>query len=225
MAHRARSGMVAELVERLDRPAAIVWADDDVEWHTGRRAWEAADGSATHHLVVQDDAIVCGDLVAGVEHWLARLPAGAAMSLYFGRTSPFPRQTGHVAALADEAGASWLVLDRLYWGVAAVLPTPYIGPMLAWPRGSRFGMYDQRVSAWLVDHDVPVYHPWPSLVDHRDAPSLLPGHGIRPGRVAHRFAGENVSALDLDLSGPVLDVGPLARVRPRRPTPCGRADR
>src|SRR5690606_23750092 len=40
MAHRARAGMVAELVERLDRPAEVVWDTLRSEWDTGSRAWE-----------------------------------------------------------------------------------------------------------------------------------------------------------------------------------------
>jgi hypothetical protein len=40
---------------------------------------------------------------------------------------------------------------------------------------------------------------WPSLVDHRDVPSLV-GHG--GGRYAHKFIGENASALDIDWSKP-----------------------
>src|SRR5690606_5687709 len=140
------------------------------------------------------------------------------VSLYFGQRSPFPMQTARVAAEADEAGASWLAVDGAHWGVAPILPVRYIRPMLSWKPGARFRMYDQRHSAWLATNRVTPFYPWPSLVAHRDAPSLLPGHGLRPGRVAHRFIGEDASALDLDGAGPVKHVGLLRRVRPVRPS-------
>jgi hypothetical protein len=216
MAHPSRADMVDELTACLDRPAKVVWdRGNNVEWDTGARAWEAHDPAASHHLVVQDDALVCADLVAGLERGLAHIPQGAAASLFFGRLTPFPHQTTHVAGDADEAGASWVAIDGLHWGVAVVLPTELIAPMLAWRPGERYRKYDQRISAWLHTRRITTFYSCPQLVDHRDTTSLIPGHGLRPGRVTHRFAGADRSALDIDWSGPTLTVGLLRRVNPR----------
>ena len=65
--------------------------------------------------------------------------------------------------------------------------------------------------------DIPVWYPWPSLVDHRESPSLVPGRG-HSGRVAHQFIGVDTSALTIDFSGSVLRLPNADSYRPGGPT-------
>lgn len=219
MAHPQRRHLVGRLLEHLDRPAAIAWDERNNEWDTARRAWLTCDSSASHHLVLQDDAVVCRDLCAGLEAALAHVPAEAPLSLYLGQAQP---KRAEVQQIANEAGdtTSWITIDGLHWGVAVVLPTAVIPDMVAWcDRNS--AKYDARVSKWLATRHLATWYPWPNLVDHLDGPSLIPGHGRRPGRRSHRFLGEDVSALDVDWSGAVMNAGTLGAVahpsRPRSP--------
>lgn len=215
MAHPRRADLVEGLVGRLDRLATVVWDQGNDEWGTGSRAWEAHDPTCTHHLVLQDDAVICRDLVAGVEAALGHIPPGSPLCLYFGARVPYQFHTARLASQTSP-DTSWLAIDGMHWGVAVVLPAPLIGPMLAAPDKHP---YDQRISRWLKVQGVTTWYPWPSLVDHQDGPSLIPGHGRTPGRRAHRFLGQDRSALDVDWSGSVVHAGELGKRNRPRPTP------
>lgn len=198
MGHPSRMEMIADLRERLDRPAELILDRHQDRWDTGRRAQLAFDPKATHHLVVQDDAVVCRDLCAGLERAIAATPGDVALSCYIGRVRPYATR---IARAVEQASidVSWITMRDLHWGVAVVLPTPIIERLIrAQDRATSILEYDRRMSRWLVKHGIDVWYTWPSLVDHRDSVSLV-GHG--DGRHAHEFLGADRSALDVDWSG------------------------
>jgi hypothetical protein len=201
MAHPKRADIVTELQVALDRPVKVVWDEKNDRHDTGIRAVEAFDPSASHHLVLQDDAVVPRDLLAGIERALRYIPQDAPMCLYVGRVRPFANEIRRVVARAE--GASWLTMGGIYWGPGIVLPTAHIPELSDWYRSARVTNYDRRVSTWYALHDATVWYPWPCLVDHRDGESIT-GHGV--GRHAHSFIGADRSALDADWTGPVVDV-------------------
>lgn len=216
MAHQKRAGYVPELLERLDREVEVVWDRRNDRWDTGSRAMLAHDPAADYHLVLQDDAVVPPDLLAGVERALRERPAvgdGKPVSLYLGRHSAFRHA---VDAMGDDV--SWVTINGLNWGVGIVMPTALIGECMKWCRPRHdVPNYDKRISRWLETKRMETWHTWPCLVNHRESPSLVPGRGYR-GRVASRFVGEEVSALDVDWSGRVERITPWgsARVKVRR---------
>jgi hypothetical protein len=199
MADPRRAALVPGIVDRLDRDPAVVWDRIRNRWDTGRRAWLAADPSATHHLVLQDDAIVCRDLVAGLEAALEYVPAEAIVTPFMGRRRPMVEKVENAIALADRTGAAFVVMRPLNWGLGIIVPTPAIGDMLRWcDRTAKWPNYDKRIGQYFIREPLwPTWCTWPSLVDHADVPSLA-GHG--PGRTAYRFVGRDRSALDLDWS-------------------------
>jgi hypothetical protein len=209
MAHPRREAMVTELVESLDRPAQVVWDEHNDRHDTGIRAMCAYDPAATHHLVIQDDAVACRDLLAGTEQALEHVPADAPVSLYVGRVRPFRRSVERAVEAAGD-GVSWLTMEGVYWGPAIVVPTATIDDLAAWYRHSTIQNYDRRVSRWFEKHGTACWYSWPSLVDHRGDDSLVTGHNQR--RTAHRFAGTDVSALSVDWSGEVVPIGDTARL-------------
>lgn len=219
MVHPRRDHLIPDLLAAIDRPANVVRDRRDDEWDTGRRAWEAHDPAATHHLVLQDDAIVCGDLVAGLELALAHVPAEAAVSLYMGTLRPDGRQVTTAAYRAQETGAAWIVMPDLKWGVGVLAPTAVIPDMLDHADRSGGRAYDWNLRGYF--HDAvgwPVWCTWPSLVDHRDdEPGLVP-HMIPPSgpRVAHRFLGEHASAVDVDWGSGVVEMPGLEKLAHRR---------
>ncbi|WP_051326000.1 hypothetical protein [Glycomyces tenuis] len=213
MAHPKRSEFIPELEAQLDRPATVAWDDgSNSRWGTGRRALLAYEPAATHHLVIQDDAVIPRDLVAGVEAALQYTPGDVPVCLYVGKTRPYREMVREYVKRAEQ-GASWLVMDQINWGVAIVFPTNIIDDMVAWCDTQRIPNYDSRMSLWFEHQGIPTWYPWPSLVDHRESPSLVPGRG-HSGRVAHRFIGADVSALDIDYSGDVLRLPSVSDYRP-----------
>lgn len=206
MAHPKREEFIPELEKKLDKEPTIVWDKGNDRWDTGRRSMLAYDPKATHHLVVQDDALICQDLVSGVEKALSHLPdpQNSPMCLYIGRVRPQRRPIANLVARAKRHKASFIKLTQMHWGVGIVMPTRYINEMVTWAdRRADIKNYDLRIGRWLQHKQIPVYYPWPSLVDHRDSPSLVPGRTGR-GRRAHVFIGTTNSALDHDWSGTIL---------------------
>lgn len=202
MAHPKREAMVADLLERLDRPATVVWDQINDRHDTGIRSVLAYDPACTHHLVIQDDALPCPDLIAGAERALKWVPQDVPVSLYVGRVRPFAQEIERVVARVGDA-ASWITMRGIYWGPAIILPTHVIDKLAAWYRTSKVQNYDRRVSTWFQRRGLLCWYSWPSLVDHRGDESLVRGGA---GRHAHRFLGEDTSALNVDWSGPVADI-------------------
>lgn len=201
MAHQSRAHLVPELLDRTGIPAELVsWDRRSDRWDTGRRAFEMGiDSGTTHWMVLQDDAVVCRDLIPGLQVALDHVPTDAIACPYVGTRRPLTEKVTAAVNQADAVNASWIVLQTLNWGVAIIVPTATIGDMLTWCDKLTIPNYDKRVGQyyWRV-HNWPCWYTHPSLVDHRDVPSLA-GHG--PDRRAHRFAGEDVSALDLPWDG------------------------
>lgn len=204
MGHPRRQAWIEELVDRLggDVPVALDPYGPSKRpaqrWANGRRAWEMADPGADFHMVIQDDALVCDDLIVGLEKALDQLPDGGLMSPYTGRGRPNQGSVKRAVSEADRFGYSWLATWSLNWGVAIVVPTATIGDMLTWcSQPARVAAnYDQRIGIYY--RDILGWRTWytnPSLVEHRDSDSLI-GHGRGGDRVAHRF--HTGSALDVD---------------------------
>lgn len=212
MAHPSRMSLVSELVGSLDRPAALVWDRLDDAWDTGRRAWQAHDRHADWHLVLEDDAVACRDLVAGLEAALQHVPPESAVSLYTGTLRPDARRVTAAASRANQAGSAWIVMPDVRWGVALAVPTAVIPDMLAHADGQ---VYDWNLRSFFAAVGWPVWCTWPSLVDHRDLPGLVQ-HRVPPSgpRRAHRFL--EGSALDVDWSAGVTYMPGAERLRARR---------
>ena len=197
MAHPRRRPFVDELLTRLDGEVEVVWDEHESEWDTGRRALLAYDEGASHHLVIQDDAIVCPDLLAGVDR-AAAAAGGRPLGLFISRVKPQTRVGLELQRLEDE-GQTFLGMDGPMWGVAVAIPTEQIPDLVAWSdEHSQFRDYDLRMTMFYRAQRIECWYTLPSLVDHRpesESPSLLDGHnGDRP---AHRFIGER-SALEIE---------------------------
>lgn len=207
-AHPKRRDMVDELLTRLGHDAWAVMDNHDDEWDTHKRAWQSwRTKMATHHLVLQDDALPCPDLLPAVETAVDNLPENSVVSLYFGNAKNHPKIKRAVER-ADEHDAAWIITPGTWWGVGIIIPTNLIPGMLDYCTKRR-EVYDRRLSIWC-EHGpggpYPVYSPWPSLVDHLDVDSLV-RPGRPPGRRAYRFIGEDVSAHSWDPARGVVECG------------------
>lgn len=225
MAHPDRSEHVDALIEALGRehPVSVSWdaegpasGNADRVWRNARNAWLMHDPDADWHLLLQDDALVCADLIDGLSVALEFLPAKRqAVSLYLGQGKNVPRKWSSLAEKADLAGAAWIRTDRVMWGVALALPVPAIADMIAFADRRPNVPDDMRVAGWVRKQSLDVWYPWPSLVDHRPVPSLTKHNAA--DRVARRF--HVGSAMGIDWSGSIISDPMLARMRGERSAP------
>lgn len=185
MAHPARTEQAVKLAAEIDAP--IVFDTDNDEWQTGARAWQSlADSGASFAAVVQDDALPIDGFRRHLEQVAAAMPDRTACSLYVGTGRPRAEQVRRAVTEADRTDASWLECDGLLWGVAVMLPTEHITPLLHWAQASPLP-YDQRISAWYRSRGQRVRHCWPSIVDHADGERLVDTGGppTSPRRAWH----------------------------------------
>jgi hypothetical protein len=223
MAHPDRAAEVSELLAALDRPVPVHWDDEgpasgnaDRVWRTARGAWSLFDPDADRHVLIQDDAIVCADYLAGLEQALVHVPPSAVVSPYLGQPGRVaPARWGVLQTSAERVGASWIRGERVMWGVSLVLPTNDIPAMIDWADRRAGVPDDMRVGGWAKRENREVWYPWPSLVDHRTIASLTKHNAAE--RVARRH--HTGSALDLRWDGPVLSDPMLIRRRGSRSAP------
>lgn len=205
MAHPKRRRWFPYLTKKLDDPRFVIDEGWNNRHRTGRLALEAYDPAASHHLVVQDDTLICQDFLPAVEH-IAALVGDTPVSFYAGRVRrnhpSWPvRQAVNKAA---KNGTSWVAADGPRWGPAIMLPVPWLDDLTAWYRGKRIRNYDRRIFVYNRKRRQGVcWYTAPSLVDHRTVKEhrnvSLAARGRRgPNRRAERFIGEDVSALSID---------------------------
>jgi hypothetical protein len=213
MAHRSREVLVEDLLARLDAPATVVWDQINDRHDTGARSLEAFDPNCTHHLVIQDDALPCGDLVAGITEALKWIPAGHPFSGYIGRVKPFAKAVSKVVTQAHDE-VSFIRMAGIYWGPCVAVPTSSLPELLGWYRSSAVTNYDRRMSRWFEARNTECWYSWPSLVDHRGDESLVHGHTSKRG--CHRFLGHEVSARTIDWSGEIISLENAQQMDRRR---------
>jgi len=222
MAHPDRAPEVAALEAALDRPARVHWDSEgpasgngDRVWRQARAAWGMADPDADWHVIIQDDARPCRDLLAGLERALAFVPPDAVVSPYLGTGRNVPIRWEAMARAADTAGVTWVRSTKLMWGVCIVLPVKLIGEMIMYADRRAGVPDDMRVAGWAEKTQREVWYPWPSLVDHLPVPSLTK-HKARE-RVARRW--HEGSALEINWTGRSVTDPMLARRNPARSGP------
>jgi hypothetical protein len=168
----------------------------DGVWPTARRAWlDYARYDTSHHLVIQDDIVVCKDFLASVRAALEAQPHHPVSFFDLSRT----------ITDAQAKGLSWAVRRSLSMAQAVAIPTKYIQPAIRWidqhVKPTAEGD-DERFSAYFLTHGIDVWYTVPSLVEHVDNGRSLLGHPDKlptgKRRVAASFIGTNRSGLDID---------------------------
>ncbi|MGI5401461.1 hypothetical protein ACQEVG_18860 [Streptomyces sp. CA-135486] len=124
MTHPARADVAAALCERHSELNLRIVMDpepDQPPWvvRTFREGWRAADRLASHHLLLQDDVLLCEDFALHVDR-VVRLMPHAAISLF----ADWSARNSATVRLAALTGASWApVIGRFAPTQGMVLPT------------------------------------------------------------------------------------------------------
>jgi hypothetical protein len=142
-------------------------------------------------IVLEDDAIPCLHFREQAGKAL-RVCESDVASLYLGRLRP-PQWQQRVRAATMKAGvadASWIIGDAMLHSVAiAIRGNALITQMLRDTEKSSLPM-DQAIGVWAGKRGHDIAYTWPSLVEHRDGPTLIDhpdGEKRKPGRVAWKF--------------------------------------
>lgn len=189
MAHPDRAEWAQAL--SADLGCGIVYDRGQGLWDTARRSMEAYDPEATHHVIVQDDAILC----EGFRGVVSEAAASAGMhplGLYIGNgpRGGDRRRMIQAASAAYRKHQTWVRGPGPLWAVATVHPVSTIPKVLDLAEQARTKADDDRYTHAYRQMGVDCWYPVPSLVDHRDdIPSLLNNPVAGKGRVAVHFRG------------------------------------
>lgn len=176
--------LAAELMK--SGPAAIAYDErlDGAEVnHIRALALSAPD--CEWHMVVEDDALLSSRFSELLPDALEQYP-DSIVSAYTGQMFPRHRQDDFTRAAS--LGMD-LIADYVAHGVANAYPADIVDGLIDWINPDGIPV-DEQISQFAQHHGVPVVYIMPSLVDHRDAKSVLPATSWqprRPGRTAHRF--------------------------------------
>jgi len=187
MAHKEREHYLPDIFKSLGFECPVSWDINGNRWDTGARAWRMYDPESSHHLVLQDDAIVPQGLLSAIERAVEKVP-DKPISLFYRNKERY--DLNMMADAAHKQGCSWVVLNRLNWGVAILLPVKHIDPMLKWVENNCYiNNYDLRIALYYLHKNMPVYYTLPSLVDHRTDGTSITDPAFRiPGSQRHRYA-------------------------------------
>ncbi len=206
MAIPERLSNVTEMMGKLDDgkggrhiPLVLDGHHDGI-WQTARRAWLKYHPDATHHLVLQDDLLLCEELLEGVEKALRYVPSGDFVSL-FGTSK-------RVRDIHLKGQTSW-IKAKDFSGQAVIIPTEAIPKMVDWiDRCVRpdLDKDDVKMYMWMQRADRWCWITCPSLVEHIGAyKSTRKGIG-GVNRDSHEtFIGEHKSTSEIDWSLGVED--------------------
>lgn len=202
MAHRKRRRWVPRLVEQFDVDVQVVWDRRNDRWDTGRRSLLAYDPAASHHLVVQDDAVLCRDLYPALLE-AVKTVGERPFSLYLGNSQKRHGQVAKAVEMAVRKQRPFVEFPGPRWGVALLLPTSHIDDVVQHGDTLDIPNYDLRIADFYSRAGMKCLYTVPSLVDHRHGggnPSLVPGRTSQY-RHAYRYIGKR-SALDIDWTRP-----------------------
>lgn len=195
MAHPTRQKHVLQYMKpRLSSPKIrfnINWDyNSRGSWWNAKECWRMARG--THHMVIQDDAILADDFVEGV---LLALEANPDVPVcWYGNDSVLDR--------AAKAGHNWAILRNGIWGICFSMPSPMVVDFLHWE--STMNVFanaimddvwktlddDTRITLYLHEKDIDTWMSVPCLIQHGGRGKSLLKHNT-PNSYSNYYTGES----------------------------------
>lgn len=205
MSHPDRRASAQRVLDSLAIPGAELALDPEPDGppsslRSSQVAFALAGAAdSTHHLVLQDDVVLCDDFSASVRSAVEQHP-DAALALFV----EWGSRTAVLARWAVFAGVGAVPVVNPYMPtLGMVLPRGLAAEMGAFMKGAEGRSDDRAALAFLRRRGVPTLAVVPNLVEHRELASLKgnAGHGARH---AVCFAREGAR-----FDGRVLEVPPL----------------
>lgn len=168
-----RRGHVESMLTRL--PSAAVHWDVNHEgcWPSWRAAWRLRDAESTHHVVLQDDVLLCPDF----SHVMEALACARPHEMISGF---LPRASTQRAVAS---GRHWVQTRRFLWAQCVMLPVSLGDEIIRWvganeeTQGKAWAHHDDvRIAAFLAAHRMAAYVPVPHPVEHIG--DALPGGSV-----------------------------------------------
>lgn len=190
VAHPRRRRHLDELALMTNAEAVVV-DDDDYGCEVNHlRAWEwLAGGTCPWSVVIEDDALPVERFRYQL-HAALKVAPTPIVSLYLGRVRP-PHWQASVSQAVGRTmlkDACFLLAPALLHGVGYAIRTALVPDLLAEVPALVPGLpIDEAISTWARQRGYQISYTWPSLVDHRDEPSVTThqdGQPRRSGRVA-----------------------------------------
>jgi GR25 family glycosyltransferase involved in LPS biosynthesis len=150
-----------------------------------RKAWSYLSGKNTDYSVVlEDDAVPVDGFRAQLEQVLTLTPE-PIVSLYLGRSRPqhFQPRIALATQNANRVDASFITASHLLHAVGVAIRTDLLPTILLDNRSP----IDEALTGWIRREQLHVAYTWPSIVDHRDEPTLVK-HADGVPRNQHRTA-------------------------------------
>lgn len=192
VAHVARAEQAHQLATHVD--AKFINVDDGTLGcelnHRQVWLWHIANTRTEWAINLEDDALPVEGFTEQVEQALDVAPA-PIVSLYLGRhhIPTLDWEKRKQQAIANIGDAHWLTTNMLLHAVAVAIRTDILPQVIAHTmRLPDFLPNDEAISHFAMNNGCPIAYTWPSLVDHRDQPTLFRHHDKMdrpPGRIAY----------------------------------------
>ncbi|MFF2353299.1 NAD-dependent epimerase/dehydratase family protein [Kitasatospora sp. NPDC058115] len=186
MTHPRRAELARELIERCRPEELDLVLDPEPDGpptglRTAVRAWSSVPAGATHHLVLQDDAVLTPGFFDHVRA-AARAVPDAALAFY----THWQSRNAAAVRLAVLSGHRWApATDEYTPTVVLLLPAPVADGFAEYAgRHGATWADDVVMSRYLRAAGVPVLLAAPNLADHADVPSMHANGGHGPRRAA-----------------------------------------
>jgi len=174
VAHIKRQAMATTLAQQIN--ADYVSVDDGTLGFANHvRVWrECAAEQRDWCLVVEDDAVPVRGFISQAQRALEVAPS-PIVSMYLGtdmRTTPALLDA---VAKAEANDACFIMHTKLLHAVAVAVRTELVAHMLAYVERKRYLPIDDAISGWRARHLLKhrVAYTAPSLVEHRDTPTVI----------------------------------------------------
>lgn len=189
MACPKRHDMVtANLLPYLKHPDVEVTTSWDVHrnglWWNAKRCWSRA-GSAQHHMVIQDDAILCKNFLPAV---LMALEANPDVPIgWYGKSSAVERVV--------KSGYHWFICKNGLWGTCVSLPAAMAYDFIVWSEKHidhnhrAYDSDDGKMNLYLSLNKITTWMVVPTLIQHGGTMKSLIGHQFK-GTQTQFFAGD-----------------------------------
>ncbi len=180
------------ILEKLEDFAIIQdWKKKGV-WPTAKKSWEfCLSTNATHHIVIQDDCIICKDFIDSIQKCIETFP-DRIISLYANRK---------ICEDAKNKDIRWIQMNDGMWGNATLFPTNILKDFLVWQQkhlDQKYFMDDSRYRIFcMMTKNYPLVT-MPSFVDHGLPSDSCVGHNNKK-RIARWFEKDK-SYLEYDWS-------------------------